>query len=104
MTQWINAIGLFFDIVGVVGLFFARDKGLEPLTTIRIRVSSTRFVPSKLIETIGKEINDLTTEINSIINRTNSNNRTIYKRSIKWITLIVIGFAMQLVSILLPKC
>ena len=102
MTQCINAVGLIFDIIGVVGLFFARDKGLEPLTTIRIRISSTRFVPTRLNEIMGKEIDELTTQINSIINRTNENNRIVYKRSRKWITLIVIGFVMQLISVLLP--
>ena len=102
LTQIINIVGLVFDIVGVVCLFFARDKGLKPLSTIRIRVSSTFSATSQRDE-IRKEIEELISEVNSIINRTNSNNKTIYKKSIKWIILIVVGFTMQLISIVLPK-
>ncbi len=101
-SQIVNTFGLILDIFGVVGLFFSRDKGLETISTIGIRLTST-FQSNEISDKIKKEIDDLTNEVNSIIETTNKNNRMIFVKSKKWIVLIIVGFLFQIASIFLPK-
>ena len=104
LIQVVSSTGLILDIIGVFGLFYSRDKGLEVISQLNVYITSTSQFGHAVDDKIRIEIRNLKTEINSIIDKTARNNQRIFKRSKWWISLIVLGFVLQIASIFLPKC
>lgn len=95
----LNLIGLVLDITGVLILFYSTSKGL---TNIR-----TRDYPllSRLTASNNSEaqtlMNELVKNLNESINKSNQQNERIFKKSKRWLILIIAGFALQLIASIL---
>jgi len=117
----INSAGLISDIIGVCVLFFDRDKFLTRISktvrkrniTYRERNELQRPSPSnngmrENIENVNTIINSQREDINSIINELNviietvrENNDNRFRKSRLWLSLIILGFLLQILSVYL---
>ncbi len=105
-AYFLNAIGLLFEMVGVIIIFFSRDKGLlEPALTEEVfpytadntdKVDVGLNIPyiiSRDAETVLKDIKDN-------IRKTNDRNNRVYQKSGLGLILIIMGFLSSLIATL----
>lgn len=97
----VNATGLLMDIIGVVMLFYARDKALKPIGAWVRLTPSLGSWSQTTVEVARQEVNELAKQIDRIINETNRRNERLYKQSSKWLIIIILGFGLQFASTLL---
>ena len=100
----LNIIALTLDVIGVIALFYAREKGLKEIKKTKIislyETNENSDVFDRLASTaeVPKSVEEKVNEIISNILITQSENEKIVKKSLKWIVLIVIGSLLQILA------
>jgi hypothetical protein len=117
----LGMIGLALDLAGVIILFFITDKGLNKIhspikeykvnfTTNANKLQFPKPHPNAIlkenIENINSTIINFTHDVNCVINEINRliekaeklNNKR-HKKSLLWLGLIILGYALQISAV-----
>jgi hypothetical protein len=95
----LSLLGLSLDIIGVVGLFFLRDRGLRPINQVTVTHPMQGLdIGPGFMTGIDTKINQPINDLNRLISYTNDVNKKILRRSLKWLFLIIVGFVLQFSS------
>lgn len=117
-----GAIGLILDVIGVIILYYDRDRSLQKISKeinirkihvnkeseLRMRQDPTVGLRNDMRRTIDninnvfdnniQEMNDVISELNAIIDVTEKSNNEKIAISQRWLWLIIVGFALQFLA------
>jgi hypothetical protein len=104
----LGSLGLLLDIIGVIQIFYLKDKFLTNFNYDRFYVrninqpSSLNKIDGDYIhKMIQKYLDQLAKDINDSTDKIKQENDAILKESQRWLWLIIIGFGLQLLGTLL---
>jgi hypothetical protein len=93
----ISALGLIFDIVGILGLFFTKIKSSWTIPTPQFDNS---FLGFGVANNEQYAILKMQRDIVSLIDKVNIESKRMDRRSYIWLAMIILGFILQLSLIL----
>lgn len=101
--NYLNAVGLIVDIIGVIGLFFITTKEIEKLSSFHYFAPSNKADDEGNIDDMDAKVGRIIRDFNENIDKAKEENKKIRKKTLPFFIVIIIGFFLQLSASFCPN-